>query len=103
MSCTTIPVDKKADVNSTTAISCLAAAMNPKEELPVRTAACTALGLVIQQDQSNQDKLRNTKGAIESLVGTHSSCASPRAALWSCAASHVVCSLSSHVNIWRFG
>jgi hypothetical protein len=55
--------------------------MNPKEELPVRTAACTALGLVIQQDQSNQDKLRNTKGAIESLVGTHSSCDPPRVAL----------------------
>ena len=67
--------------------------MNPKEELPVRTAACTALGLVIQQDQSNQDKLRNTKGAIESLVGTRSSCDPPRVALWSRAASHGVRSL----------
>ena len=68
--------------------------MNPKEELPVRTAACTALGLVIQQDQSNQDKLRNTKGAIESLVGPHSSCAPPpRVALWSSAASHGIRSL----------
>jgi hypothetical protein len=46
--------------------------MHPKEELPVRTAACTAIGLVIQQDQSNQHRLIKTKGAIESLVGKNS-------------------------------
>jgi len=50
------------------AIKYLAALMQPKEDLRVRLASCSALGQIIQQDQTNQEKLRKESGALEALI-----------------------------------
>jgi hypothetical protein len=55
-----------------TAIKSLTALLQPKEDLRVRLAACSAIGQVIQQDQANQEKLRKQSGAVEAIIGTDS-------------------------------
>jgi hypothetical protein len=49
-------------------IKSLTALLQPKEDLRVRLAACSAIGQIIQQDQANQEKLRKQSGAVESLI-----------------------------------
>lgn len=50
------------------AIKSLTALLQPKEDLRVRLAACSAIGQVIQQDQANQEKLRKQSGAVEAVI-----------------------------------
>jgi hypothetical protein len=66
-----------------TAIKSLTALLQPKEDLRVRLAACSAIGQVIQQDQANQEKLRKQSGAVEAVIGTQSHPTFPHLVLFS--------------------
>lgn len=51
------------------AIKALSPLLHAREDLKCRLAACSALGQLILQDQTNQEKIRKQKDVVESLVG----------------------------------